>query len=673
MAKIQLLSVLLVVLVVITIFSAINAQQNQPNKKKKGNQNQLQQQQQVRPRPKPTVTDNGQLPSQNIKKKPSKSKKQKPKIKYVIKNVSNLGSIRGRVLKSQLTGKKITQFVDIPYGRPPVGNLRFKPPVPTEPWDNVLDTYKSHPGCPSLQIINKLKSTKKKNINLEDCLRLTVSTKSSTENAPVMVYIHGDFLYDGSSMEAAPGFLLEENVVLVSVRYRLGPFGFLSTLSDDIPGNVAVQDVILALEWVQKYISSFGGDPQRVTLFGQVGGAALINVLTMSPAVRDGLFHQVIYQSGSALSPAFITDNPLTATQDIAKIAGCKIVNTVDAINKCIRKLNTTALLDAFSAHGDAKSALGIGSYGGVQFVIGGPSGILPEHPGKLLTSKKYKAYPTIGGSVKNAGTFILKDIYVDNFNESIIDDKLDGKGYIQYIITQTNGPDPTLAWQKFARDEIFTPAEINNGMFYTLIPGLVDMCSTIAFKNPVLLSMQANARKLANSTYLYTFDYEGELNRYSTQEDEEGLMPFELGVSLTDDNLYLFPWPGYSHINSNRDLKVAKRMIALWTSFAATGVPKALGMPEWPAMTDETGPYLKIDRTVTIGDNYLDEFNVAAKDNQMGYNLVNEEFFDSLVEITTDDQNKETNSEEEGEDDDNDSAEHERGAKIIFTVKKVM
>lgn len=102
-----------------------------------------------------------------------------------------------------------------------------------------------------------------------------------------MVYIHGDFLYEGSSTEATPGYLLEEDVVLVSVRYRLGPLGFLSTMTDEIPGNAAVQDVILALKWTQQHIADFGGDPTRVTLFGQVGGSALINVLTMSPAVNE--------------------------------------------------------------------------------------------------------------------------------------------------------------------------------------------------------------------------------------------------------------------------------------------------------------------------------------------------------------------------------------------------
>lgn len=315
--------------------------------------------------------------------------------------------------------------------------------------------------------------------------------------APVMVYIHGDFLYDGSSLEAAPGYLLEEDIVLVAVRYRLGPFGFLSTMSDDIPGNAGVQDVILALQWIQNNIAAFGGDASRVTLFGQVAGAALINVLTMSPSVPDGLFHRVIYHSASALSPAFVTDSPLPNARGIAQKAGCKNVNKVELLNKCLRKLNATELLEAFRLHGSSKHGQGIAS-GLVQFVVGGPSGVLPQYPAKILTSGNFKAYPTMGGSVKNGGTFILKgknnriklskmlesyyshvfvvDIFIDNFNETIIDDEMNGTDYINLVITNTNGADPTEAWKKYAEEEVFKPEIIRNGSFYAMIPGLIDV-----------------------------------------------------------------------------------------------------------------------------------------------------------------------------------------------------
>ncbi|XP_055905442.1 glutactin-like [Eupeodes corollae] len=562
--------------------------------------------------------------------------------RHIIVNIPEVGKVRGRIDSTQWSNKILYEFIDIKYGESPSGALRFKPSVPAKPWKNIRKAFTSRGGCPSLQDGMSLKlADANKERDLEDCLFLSVSTKSFKTQSPVMVYIHGDFLYEGSSLEAQPGYLLEEDVVLVSIRYRLGPFGFLSTLSSDIPGNAGVSDVILALQWIQKNIEAFGGDPSRVTLFGQVGGAALINVLTMSPSVPKGLFHRVIYQSGSALSPAFITDDPMNATKDIARHGGCKNLEKLDSLNSCLLNMNVSTLLGAFRKHGSLHSQMGVdGSFGGVKFVIGGPSGILPEHPGKLLASKSYQPYPTMGGTVKNPGTFILNEIFLNNFNETILDDVFDGYGYIDYIISQTNGADPTLAWKKFAETELFTTEKIKNGSFYGMLPGLIDMCGTIAFKNPVLLAIQSNAQHLANNTFLYSFDYRGESNRYENSEDSEfDVTPFDLGVSLTDENLYLFPWPWYAVLSNNRDIKIAKRLVALWSSFAATGRPKAPGIPEWPPMTNETGPYLKIGEVVTIGENFLNEYSITVKETEMGNNLVNDEYFENLEVIDNGDE----------------------------------
>ncbi|ALC39825.1 CG9289 [Drosophila busckii] len=606
-------------------------------------------QQKKQQRPKPVNPHRRPRPQQA--QRPLKQKPQQNTLnaKIFTTTLPGLGKIRGRSLLSEWTGQSIMQFLDVPYGQAE----RFKAAQPITPWKGILQAHRSHAGCPSIQSLLQFAKLEENGIDVEDCLRLTLEGKL----APVMVYVHGDFFYDGDSLEAAPGYLLEHDVVLVSVRYRLGPFGFLSTLSEEIPGNAAVTDLIQSLHWIQKHIAAFGGDPERVTLFGQVGGAALVNVLTLSP-LAEGLFHRVIYQSGTALSPAFITDSPMPATKEIARIAGCK-QSKLESLHKCLNRLNSTMLLAAFSVHGE-KKLMNSGAFGGVQLVIGGPSGILPEHPGRLLAAEKFQAYPTMGGSVKHGGTFMMRDIFVESFNESTSDAKLSGAQYIETIIAQTNGADPTNSWREFAKEYIFSEADIKQGSFKRLTPGLIDLCSTIAMKNPVLLMLQANAKKLPNSTYLYSFDYEGELNRYATSDEEAIDVPFDMGVSLTDENLYLFPWPRMHMLNANRDVKIAKRMSALWTSFAATGVPKAPGLPAWPAMSDETGPYMRIDRTVSFGDNYLDEYSVAVREAKLGYSLVNDDYYE--LEAVLNDAIKKQGilEEEEEEADENEHSEQE-------------
>ncbi|XP_055385266.1 glutactin [Condylostylus longicornis] len=568
---------------------------------------------------------------QSIKEK-FKKKNEKFK-RFVITDIPGVGKVRGRRSITAWTHKHMYEYFDIKYGETTSGKNRFKAPKAAKEWTGLRSAVAPRHGCPSLADIDLVEEAEiQESADYEDCLTLTISTKSHSAKAPVLVYIHGNYLYDGNPIEASPEYLLEKDVVLVSVRYRLGPFGFLSTMTEHIPGNAAVKDVILALEWIQQNIYVFGGDPDSVTLFGQVGGASMINILTMSPIVPDGLFHKVIYQSGSALTPALTTDDPLEFAKEIGKQAKCPNVNSVAKLNKCLMKMNVTSILEAFNNQGSNDTDYGITKFGGTQFVIGGPSEVLPDFPGKLIQEKKIKYYPTMGGVVKNPGTFILRDLYEAHFNFSVPDDKLTGPQYLDYIIDQTNGEDPTGQWKKFAMKEFFTKEELDNGTFAVLLPGIIDMCSTIPFKNPVLLALQANAEKMPENTFLYTFNYEGEYHSFQSSIDDIDDLPFDMGVSLTDENIYLFRWPKSASFLSNRDSRIAKLMVELWTSFAANGVPSSNRAPEWPPMTKGSGPYIKIDRVSTIGQNFLDEYSAAVREERMGLTLISENYFESLA-----------------------------------------
>lgn len=187
--------------------------------------------------------------------------------------------------------------------------------------------------------------------NTEDCLNLSVYSTDLSASRPVMVYFHGGGFYEGAAHHHPPNYLLEEDVVLVVAQYRLGPLGFLSTDTSDIPGNAAILDAILALRWVQSYIRNFGGDPNRVTIFGQSAGAGLVSLLILSPAVPDGLFHGALMQSGSAFGTWVVDERPEEAARDIARHGGCNSNGTLAEVNACLMAMDVRTLMVAFTTH----------------------------------------------------------------------------------------------------------------------------------------------------------------------------------------------------------------------------------------------------------------------------------------------------------------------------------
>ena len=211
------------------------------------------------------------------------------------------GPIRG------LTRGSLSLFRGIPYAAPPVGPLRFRAPRPVEPWTEVRDATRY--GDASIQDtarspVGPVRGQKAS----EDCLTLNVTapTTRSTKPRPVMVFVHGGAylvgtsatsLYDGSSL------VRRGNVVYVSMNYRLGALGYLnfgqfSTPERPFEGNLGLRDQIAALEWVQRNIAAFGGDPDNVTLFGESAGGNAVTTLVATPSAR-GLFHRAISQSSA--------------------------------------------------------------------------------------------------------------------------------------------------------------------------------------------------------------------------------------------------------------------------------------------------------------------------------------------------------------------------------------
>ncbi len=231
----------------------------------------------------------------------------------------------GRVRGSRSDKGRMHVFKGIPYGAAPVGERRWAPPAPVEPWEDVRSCTKAPPtawqlGTGMQEFVGRLaqglgmsaikSAAMAKAITMlpsnedEDCLYLNVRAPAAAADLPVMVWIHGGDHTDGSANEPMyqSNALPERGCVLVTINYRLGMFGFLShpelsaASPDGISGNYGLLDQIAALEWVRDNIAGFGGDPDNVTVFGEsAGGMAVLNLMT-SPTAR-GLFHKAIAQS----------------------------------------------------------------------------------------------------------------------------------------------------------------------------------------------------------------------------------------------------------------------------------------------------------------------------------------------------------------------------------------
>jgi len=216
---------------------------------------------------------------------------------------------QARVTGGELSGVAdggIAIFKGIPFAAPPVGNLRWKAPAPVQPWSGVRIAAAFANAC--MQAPNTQGNTAPVS---EDCLYLNVWTPARVAGAklPVIVWIHGGGYVGGStsiSMYDGAGFA-KKGVVLVSLAYRLGPYGFLaspelSRESGQGSGTYGIQDLVAGLKWVKANVAAFGGDPGNVTIFGHSAGAGAESFLAASPRAR-GLFHKVIAMSGGSFTP----------------------------------------------------------------------------------------------------------------------------------------------------------------------------------------------------------------------------------------------------------------------------------------------------------------------------------------------------------------------------------
>jgi carboxylesterase type B len=242
------------------------------------------------------------------------------------------GLVEGTTMETR-QGETFDAFLGIPYAQKPLGLLRFKAPLEVLPWDGVFKATAFGPMCTQVNLLSDSPTS-------EDCLSLNVFTKClgcQQPLKPVIVYIHGGAFQLGSASDHQPHLLMERDVVLVTVNYRLGAFGFLSLGTKDIPGNQGLKDQVLALKWVRKNIETFGGDPNMITLMGNSAGAYSVTAHMVSP-MSNGLFQRVIALSGAITWQKRFENDYLGLAESLAQKLNCT-TSSLEAMTDCLRQV----------------------------------------------------------------------------------------------------------------------------------------------------------------------------------------------------------------------------------------------------------------------------------------------------------------------------------------------
>ena len=255
-----------------------------------------------------------------------------------------LGLINGTLVhvSDAIGPSEINVIRGIPYAKPPIGTLRFSPPSPVDPWDGTISGTDPAPSCPyAAALVDDVDWS-------EDCLTLDIAAVNGAEanSLPVIVFIMGVNFQDGGQIPSAEMLASGTNSVVVTFRYRVGAFGFLSTGDSSASGNYGLLDTIAVLKWVNNYIGSLGGNPDQVTLMGYGTGGSIVNIMLLSKQ-SDGLFHRAISLNEITFSRVLHTSrqiktSPLTSTVQLGENVGCSYEDN-EQLLKCLRNESVTA------------------------------------------------------------------------------------------------------------------------------------------------------------------------------------------------------------------------------------------------------------------------------------------------------------------------------------------
>jgi len=447
----------------------------------------------------------------------------------------------------------VEQFLGVPFAAPPVGRLRWRPPAAVSSWTGVREATRPGPQCAQTYGLPLTTNTN------EDCLYLNVYVPSGgAASKPVMVWIHGGAYAFGAGDQYDPTELAKAgDVVVVTINYRLGPFGFLAhpalsaEAADHSSGDYGLMDQQAALRWVQRNAPAFGGDPRSVTIFGESAGAGSVCAQVASPWTA-GMFARAIAESGCTLPSPALPDAERHGVE-FATALGCGGGDV--GVAACLRSRSAAALL-ASSGINVTKPDLDWAP------AVGGS--ILPRPVQVAFEQGDYQRVPVLAGTNHDEGTFFVAAQYllglgVASWNYDQLIARTYGSRFVARVLARYPLTDYPGAAQALA-------AVITDSMF---------ACPAYAF---------GRALAKTTSTYVYEFDDPAAAmaiplpTTFPTRAAHTSELAYVFGRTVALKLTPLFSPAQYA---------LSRTMMGYWTSFARSGTPNTAGAAWWAPVTE--------------------------------------------------------------------------------------
>ncbi|KAL5279149.1 CES5A.2 family protein [Megaselia abdita] len=530
-----------------------------------------------------------------------------PLDKDLVVELKNGGSLIGTVLNS-FSGRRIRSFLGVPYAKPPIGELRFKPPVPFPPWQGIINATESGSLCYQLDFIGDHFSGPP--IGSEDCLFLNIYTppleRLPKTGFPVMVHIHGGGWLGGTNnhQEVSPAYIMDEDVILVNINYRVGIFGFLSSESLECPGNYGLKDQVESLRWIKEHISVFGGDPNTVTIFGESAGAASVSYLLESEKSK-GLFHRAIMQSGIFFNP---WAQPLH--KGVARKRALKVAEWVNCGNEKGNWAEIVSCLKQVDGYDLVRKSNKLTEWNGYPFFIFQPT-IEPSHPEAFLDKHPRKDalnsldIPILTGITTGEG--IMSSVPILSNEKLLRDVKEDVENKFPLMLgydhlDKDQQKDVTRELERFY---------LKNGHHYNKFDhqNFTDIFSDALFLHGFDEYLEKRPSLNSAPTYVYVFD----MATNNSFSKKIGGGDRYYGVSHGDDKQFFIPIQKLESSLRGNSLVMKSALVKLLVNFASYGnpTPNASGFRKWEPVTKKPWNFVRMGVTNDQGFHvFLNEQN---------------------------------------------------------------